>query len=435
MSTPAKQHPDRPDAAGFVRAALAAALAQVQSHLAVLEGGGSDAETIHQLRVALRRLRTVLRECAGLAPGMRAEWDDPWPRPLRSWARCAMPIRWPMWCARCCRPPMRPCATGRRRRPCRRMQPLPCASRRSCTRWPRSRRWRRRRRQSHRPVLPTCPPQARASTWHGGWRACTARCCATAGTSTACRCRSSTACASGSSACAIWRTLHGNSRPECGPAKGPALCRGAGARPGRAGPAQRHGRGGRAFPCRGRARPARLVRRRLPAGPPGHQRAQQPPRAAGAGPGAGLLGWAIIRRWRTAAAPGPWRCAVAEGASCRSPARGSTGSRCAMPSRWPLAMPALPRNGQRNTTPHAGAPPTGCAPQATVSGRTWEGGDACCSAPTLRAAAFRKPGYRPSALLSDAAGVRLSGPAPACAGVAGSGVRAVRRGSDDRPHG
>ena len=80
MSTPAKQHPDRPDAAGFVRAALAAALAQVQAHLAhlaVLEGGGSDAETIHQLRVALRRLRTVLRECAGLAPGMRAEWDEP----------------------------------------------------------------------------------------------------------------------------------------------------------------------------------------------------------------------------------------------------------------------------------------------------------------------------------------------------------------------
>lgn len=60
MSTPAKQHPDRPDAAGFVRAALAAALAQVQSHLAVLEGGGSDAETIHQLRVALRRLRMVV---------------------------------------------------------------------------------------------------------------------------------------------------------------------------------------------------------------------------------------------------------------------------------------------------------------------------------------------------------------------------------------
>ncbi|WP_289240869.1 hypothetical protein [Delftia sp.] len=42
MSTPAKQHPDRPDAAGFVRAALAAALAQVQSHLAVLEPGGGQ---------------------------------------------------------------------------------------------------------------------------------------------------------------------------------------------------------------------------------------------------------------------------------------------------------------------------------------------------------------------------------------------------------
>jgi len=96
-----------------------------------------------------------------------------------------------------------------------------------------------------------------------------------------------------------------------------------------------------------------------------------------------------------------------------------------------------------------------CAAPATVSGiqlptrtrpkpraashcvlsRAWEGGDACRSAPTLRAAAFRKPGYRPSALLSDAAGVRLSGPAPACAAVAGSGVCAVRRGSDDRPRG
>ena len=34
-----------------------------------------------------------------------------------------------------------------------------------------------------------------------------------------CRWRSSTACASGSSVCATWRTLRGNSRPECGPAK------------------------------------------------------------------------------------------------------------------------------------------------------------------------------------------------------------------------
>ncbi|WP_338499675.1 CHAD domain-containing protein [Delftia tsuruhatensis] len=77
MSTPAKQHPDRPDAAGFVRAALAAALAQVQSHMDAVDAGSGEAERIHQLRVALRRLRTLLRECAGLAPGMRAEWDAP----------------------------------------------------------------------------------------------------------------------------------------------------------------------------------------------------------------------------------------------------------------------------------------------------------------------------------------------------------------------
>ncbi|WP_239009598.1 CHAD domain-containing protein [Delftia lacustris] len=77
MTTPARQFPDRPDAAGFVRAALAAALAQVQSHMDAVDAGSSEAERIHQLRVALRRLRTLLRECAGLAPGMRAEWDAP----------------------------------------------------------------------------------------------------------------------------------------------------------------------------------------------------------------------------------------------------------------------------------------------------------------------------------------------------------------------
>jgi hypothetical protein len=77
MSTSAKQHPGWPDAVGFVRAVLAAALAQVQSHVDAVDAGSMEAERIHQLRVALRRLRTVLRECAGLAPGMRAEWDEP----------------------------------------------------------------------------------------------------------------------------------------------------------------------------------------------------------------------------------------------------------------------------------------------------------------------------------------------------------------------
>ncbi|AOV04585.1 CHAD domain-containing protein [Delftia tsuruhatensis] len=80
MTTPARQFPDRPDAAGFVRATLAAALAQVQSHMDAVDAvdaGSGEAERIHQLRVALRRLRTLLRECAGLAPGIRAEWDAP----------------------------------------------------------------------------------------------------------------------------------------------------------------------------------------------------------------------------------------------------------------------------------------------------------------------------------------------------------------------
>jgi hypothetical protein len=102
--------------------------------------------------------------------------------------------------------------------------------------------------------------------------------------------------------------------------------------------------------------------------------------------------------------------------------------------RWPLAMPALPpqRSAEYNS-PRGRAQTTHRKPLCPF--RAWEGGDACRSAPILRAAAFRKPGYRPSALLTDAAGVRLSGPAPACAAVAGSGVRAARCGSDDRPHG
>ncbi|CAB5689895.1 Uncharacterized conserved protein [Delftia tsuruhatensis] len=67
----------RPDAAGFVRAALASALAQVHTHAHAVAAGGGEAEPIHQLRVGLRRLRTVLRECAGLAPAIRGEWDAP----------------------------------------------------------------------------------------------------------------------------------------------------------------------------------------------------------------------------------------------------------------------------------------------------------------------------------------------------------------------
>jgi CHAD domain-containing protein len=60
-----------------MRAALGSALDQVQANAQALAGGQGDEETVHQLRVGLRRLRSLLRDCAALVPGWPATWQLP----------------------------------------------------------------------------------------------------------------------------------------------------------------------------------------------------------------------------------------------------------------------------------------------------------------------------------------------------------------------
>lgn len=66
-----------PDAAQFMREVLGSALEQVRANADAVAAGHGDAELIHQLRVGLRRLRSVLRDCAALVPGLHAEWLAP----------------------------------------------------------------------------------------------------------------------------------------------------------------------------------------------------------------------------------------------------------------------------------------------------------------------------------------------------------------------
>ncbi|HSI51284.1 MAG TPA: CYTH and CHAD domain-containing protein [Ideonella sp.] len=71
-------------AAAFARAAVAACLAQVLPNLSALasgdgngSGGPGGPDHVHQLRVGLRRLRTVLREMAPLDAGLDPGWEAP----------------------------------------------------------------------------------------------------------------------------------------------------------------------------------------------------------------------------------------------------------------------------------------------------------------------------------------------------------------------
>ncbi|HET7526100.1 MAG TPA: CHAD domain-containing protein, partial [Burkholderiaceae bacterium] len=50
-------------------------LEQVLANVSDIAEGITAAETIHQARVGLRRLRTVLRELAALSPSISADWD------------------------------------------------------------------------------------------------------------------------------------------------------------------------------------------------------------------------------------------------------------------------------------------------------------------------------------------------------------------------
>lgn len=68
--------PGRPDGDALLRGCLSAALQPLLDNASeAAEGDGSD-ERIHQLRVSLRRLRTLLRELPGLAPGLDSAWDQ-----------------------------------------------------------------------------------------------------------------------------------------------------------------------------------------------------------------------------------------------------------------------------------------------------------------------------------------------------------------------
>ncbi len=63
------------DGASLMRAVLQSALEQVLANVSDIAEGVAAAETIHQARVGLRRLRTVLRELAALSPAVAPEWD------------------------------------------------------------------------------------------------------------------------------------------------------------------------------------------------------------------------------------------------------------------------------------------------------------------------------------------------------------------------
>lgn len=63
-----------PDAA--LRACVGAALQQILGNASALAAGAGSAEHVHQARIGLRRLRSVLREFAGWSPDVQTRWSD-----------------------------------------------------------------------------------------------------------------------------------------------------------------------------------------------------------------------------------------------------------------------------------------------------------------------------------------------------------------------
>ena len=63
------------DGASWLRAALRNVLAHLLPNASAVAAGSRDAEHIHQLRVSLRRLRTVVRELAALSGAMTPAWE------------------------------------------------------------------------------------------------------------------------------------------------------------------------------------------------------------------------------------------------------------------------------------------------------------------------------------------------------------------------
>ena len=63
------------DGPALLRALLQSAIEQVLVNSSEVAEGVTDAETVHQLRIGLRRLRTVLRELAALSPAIVPAWS------------------------------------------------------------------------------------------------------------------------------------------------------------------------------------------------------------------------------------------------------------------------------------------------------------------------------------------------------------------------
>jgi len=70
-------HPDDVTGAAFARAAIAGVLAETRAAADAVGRGEDDAESVHRLRVALRRLRGLVRELAVFDAALDPEWDGP----------------------------------------------------------------------------------------------------------------------------------------------------------------------------------------------------------------------------------------------------------------------------------------------------------------------------------------------------------------------
>jgi len=71
----------------LVAAVVAHCLEQVLRYASEVGAGSTDAEDIHQLRVGIRRLRTALRELAGLADALDPAWEAPLTEAFRALGR------------------------------------------------------------------------------------------------------------------------------------------------------------------------------------------------------------------------------------------------------------------------------------------------------------------------------------------------------------
>jgi CHAD domain-containing protein len=63
------------DASHLLRTVMLSTLEQVLGNASELAAGSSDEEHVHQLRIGVRRLRTVLRELAPLSEGFMSGWE------------------------------------------------------------------------------------------------------------------------------------------------------------------------------------------------------------------------------------------------------------------------------------------------------------------------------------------------------------------------